>query len=71
MVFALLLLLQRGDLKGEQQPPLPESILKRVPPAPVVPADKAAFHLAEGWRVDLVAAEPLVGDPERGALVVP
>ncbi|HEX7901637.1 MAG TPA: c-type cytochrome [Planctomycetota bacterium] len=67
MVFALLLLLQRGDLKNEPQPPLPDSILKRVPPAPVVPAEKAVFHLAEGFRVDLVASEPLVGDPVHAA----
>jgi mono/diheme cytochrome c family protein len=67
VLFALLLLLQRGDLKGEPQPPLPESITRLVPPAPVVPADKAAFHVAEGWRVDLVASEPLVGDPVHAA----
>ncbi len=67
MVFALLLLLQRGDVKGEAQPPLPESITRRVPPSPVVPADKCAFHVAEGWRVELVAGEPLVGDPVHAA----
>lgn len=67
MVFALLLLLQRGDVKGETQPPLPDSITKRVPPAPVVPAEKSVFHVAPGWRVELVAAEPIVGDPVHAA----
>ena len=59
MVFALLLLLQRGDLKGEQQPPLPESILKRVPPAPVVPADKAIFFpdVASLFRIYFAPAD--------------
>src|SRR5688572_36910 len=54
---------QRGDKKGEEQKPLPEHI--KVPPAPVrTPAEEAAtFTLAPGFRAELVAADPLVGDP--------
>jgi mono/diheme cytochrome c family protein/glucose/arabinose dehydrogenase len=61
----VLLLLQQGDLKGEKQPPLPEEILKRTPPSPVVPPDHAleTMRLAPGFRIELVAAEPLVRDP--------
>jgi mono/diheme cytochrome c family protein/glucose/arabinose dehydrogenase len=54
---------QRGDKKGEEQKPLPDHI--KVPPAPVrTPQDQAAtFKLAPGFRAELIAAEPLVGDP--------
>jgi mono/diheme cytochrome c family protein/glucose/arabinose dehydrogenase len=54
---------QRGDRKGEVQAPLPVHI--KVPPAPVrTPAEQAAtFKLAPGFRAELVAADPLVGDP--------
>ncbi len=36
-----------------------------VPPAPVLPPEEAlaSFSLPEGFRIELVAAEPLVGDP--------
>jgi mono/diheme cytochrome c family protein/glucose/arabinose dehydrogenase len=61
----VLLLAQGGDVKGEKQPPLPEEILKRTPPSTVVPPDKAleTFRVAPGFRVELVAAEPLIHDP--------
>ncbi len=61
----VLLLAQQGDVKGEPQPPLPADILKKTPPAPVVPPDKAleTFRLAPGFRIELIAAEPLIHDP--------
>lgn len=67
---------QSGDVPGEPQPPLPAEI--RVPPAPVLSPEEAlaAFRVARGYRVELVAAEPLVADPvdaafdERGRLWV-
>ena len=54
---------QSGDKKGEQQKPLPADL--KVPPAPVrTPEEQAAtFKLAPGFRAELVAANPLVGDP--------
>lgn len=54
---------QSGDRKGEQQQHLPEHV--KVPPAPVrTPEQEAAtFKLAPGFRAELVAADPLVGDP--------
>ncbi len=54
---------QSGDRKGEVQAPLPAHI--KVPPSPVrTPAEQAtSFELAPGFRIELVAADPLVGDP--------
>ena len=54
---------QRGDRKGEVQEKLPSHIV--VPPAPVhTPAEElATFTVAPGFRVELVAADPLIGDP--------
>jgi mono/diheme cytochrome c family protein len=61
LALTLLLALQAGDRKGENQPP-PDF---PVPPAPVVaPADALkTFKVAPGFRLELVAAEPLVEDP--------
>jgi mono/diheme cytochrome c family protein len=61
----VLFLAQQGDVKGETQPPLSAEILKKTPPSPVVPPDKAleTFRLAPGFRIELIAAEPLVHDP--------
>jgi len=61
----ILLLTQQGDVKGEKQPPLPEEILKRTPPSPVVPPEKAigTLKIAAGFRIEQIAAEPLVADP--------
>ena len=67
---------QNGDKQGEDQPPLPKDLV--VPPAPVLtPAEAlASFAVHPGFRVELVAAEPLVVDPvqlvfdERGRLWV-
>ncbi len=54
---------QAGDVQGESQPPLPPELV--VPPAPPRSPEEehATFRIAEGWRIDLVAAEPLVHDP--------
>ena len=54
---------QQGDKKGEEQPALPPTI--RTPPAPVVPPEKAleTLKVAPGFRLELVAHEPLVRDP--------
>ena len=52
---------QRGDRGDERaKMKLPDHI--KVPPAPVVPPDKAigTFQLKEGFKIELVAAEPLV-----------
>jgi glucose/arabinose dehydrogenase/mono/diheme cytochrome c family protein len=63
VISASPLLAQSGDKKGEQQKPLPADL--KVPPAPVrTPEEQAAtFKLAPGFRAELVAANPLVGDP--------
>ncbi len=54
---------QIGDKKGEDQKPIvpPE----RIPPAPALSPEQelATFQVAPGYRVELVASEPLVGDP--------
>lgn len=57
------LLAQSGDRKGEQQKQLPAHV--KVPPAPVRTPDQeaATFKLVPGFRAELVAADPLVGDP--------
>ncbi|MCI0636407.1 MAG: dehydrogenase, partial [Actinobacteria bacterium] len=56
-------LTQAGDRKGEAQPPLPPSI--KIPPAPVLPPAEAlkTFKAAPGFRLELVASEPLVREP--------
>lgn len=54
---------QAGDHPGEAQPPLPADLV--VPPAPARSPDEelASFRVAKGFRVELVASEPLVHDP--------
>jgi mono/diheme cytochrome c family protein/glucose/arabinose dehydrogenase len=54
---------QRGDKPGEIQRGLPEHI--EVPPAPVLVPEEAVKTLtvAPGFRVEIAAADPLVGDP--------
>ena len=51
----------RGDPRAKMK--LPDHI--KVPPAPVVPPEKAlgTFQLKEGFKMELVAAEPLVNRP--------
>src|SRR5688572_16128587 len=54
---------QRGDVPGETQAGLPAGI--EIPAASVHgPAEAAAtFRVADGFRLELFASEPLVGDP--------
>jgi len=63
LATALVPLAQAGDKAGEEQPPLPADLV--VPPAPVLSPEEelATFRVADGYRVELVAAEPLVVDP--------
>ena len=62
-----LALAQRGDRQGEAQPDLP--VESRPPPSPFLAPDEAAgrFALEPGWRIDLVAAEPLIEAPVQAA----
>src|SRR5262245_54294238 len=67
LVFAILVGLtawaQQGDRGGETQTPrVPREL---IPPAPPLPPDQAlkAFKVQPGFRVELVAAEPLVHSP--------
>ncbi|NBW87436.1 MAG: hypothetical protein EBR23_11580, partial [Planctomycetia bacterium] len=48
---------------GEAQPAVDATLV--IPPAPVLTpeAERATFKLAPGFRVELVAQDPLVGDP--------
>ncbi len=63
LALFLLLAPQSGDRKGETQPPLPDTFT--IPPSPVVPPEEAlrTFKVAPGFRIELVAHEPLVRDP--------
>ncbi len=60
---ALPLYAQNGDKRGEVQSALPADFV--VPPAPILTPEqaRASFRLAPGFRIELVAADPLVGDP--------
>ncbi len=54
---------QRGDRAGEVQAPPPAHL--KIPPAPILTAEQAlkTFAVAKGFRIELVAGDPLVGDP--------
>ena len=54
---------QAGDRAGEEQLPLPEDLV--IPPAPVLSPAEAleSFRVPPGFRIELVASEPLVCDP--------
>ena len=54
---------QNGDKAGEDQKPLPPDL--DVPAAPVLSPEEAlkTFQLAPGFRIQLVASEPLIHDP--------
>jgi putative membrane-bound dehydrogenase-like protein len=59
----LTVLAQQGDEEGEiQAPAVPKEL---IPPAPVVPPEQAlkTFKLQPGFRLELVASEPLVHNP--------
>lgn len=57
------LLAQHGDKPGEAQQGVPEHI--KTPPAPVLIAEEAikTLKVAPGFRAEIAAADPLVGDP--------
>ncbi|GAB4152438.1 MAG: dehydrogenase [Planctomycetota bacterium] len=61
--LAIPALAQQGDRPGEEQVPWPEDI--PIPPSPVLSPERAlaSFRIAEGYRIELAAAEPLVEDP--------
>jgi len=54
---------QNGDVAGEAQPELPADLL--IPPATALSWEEqlASFRLPPGFAIELVASEPLVGDP--------
>ena len=54
---------QRGDKPGEAQADLPKHI--KPPPAPTLVAEEAlkTLKVAPGFRAEIAAADPLVGDP--------
>jgi glucose/arabinose dehydrogenase/mono/diheme cytochrome c family protein len=54
---------QNGDRAGEVQAPPPASMI--IPPAPALSAAEAlkTFKLPPGFRIEAVAADPLIGDP--------
>ena len=54
---------QNGDRPGEEQPPLPDEL--EIPAAPALSWEEqlATLRVPAGYRVELVAAEPLVRDP--------
>ncbi len=56
-------LAQSGDKPGEEQPALPTNLV--MPPSPPLPPVEAlkTFRLQAGFRIELVAAEPLVQMP--------
>jgi glucose/arabinose dehydrogenase len=62
-LIALCAFAQAGDRKGENQAPPPATMA--IPPSPVVPPEEAlkTFKVAAGFRLELVAAEPLVHEP--------
>jgi glucose/arabinose dehydrogenase/mono/diheme cytochrome c family protein len=63
LVLTTGLFAQSGDKSGETQQPLPEHI--QVPPAPTLTAEEAlkTFKIAPGFRIEIVAADPLVHNP--------
>ena len=66
LVLALLinkLQAQTGDKAGEPQ--IPPVQANQIPPSPVLSPEQAlqSFKIAPGFRVELVASEPLVRDP--------
>jgi mono/diheme cytochrome c family protein/glucose/arabinose dehydrogenase len=76
LALAVLLAPQKGDVQGEEQPPL-AAAWRKPAPKPLNPDEAlAAFRVDAGLRVELVACEPLVSSPvcavfdERGRLFV-
>ena len=54
---------QAGDRKDEIQPPLPPEL--QLPPAPALSPEEEldSFRLEPGFKIELVASEPLINDP--------
>ena len=54
---------QQGDRPNEVQTPIPPEW--KIPPAPVLSPEEALTTLTvvPGFRIELMAAEPLLGDP--------
>src|SRR5262245_12093907 len=54
---------QKGDKPGDAQAELPKHL--KTPPAPTLAPDDAikTLKLAPGFKAELAAADPLVGDP--------
>lgn len=63
LAFAAPLFAQNGDKENEAQPEVWKTMT--VPPAPVLTPQQEfeTFKIAPGFRIELVAAEPLVEDP--------
>ncbi len=54
---------QNGDRAGEEQPELPAEWRTSASPALDAAAEMATFAIRDGYRIELVAAEPLVEAP--------
>lgn len=63
LLLACALPLQNGDKQGEEQPALDRQW--PLPPSPPLSVEEqlATFRLPQGYVIEAVAAEPLVGDP--------
>lgn len=63
ILLAAPLFAQNGDVAGETQAPPPAHWV--IPPSPVLSPQEEArtFKVAPGFRIELIAAEPLVRDP--------
>jgi mono/diheme cytochrome c family protein/glucose/arabinose dehydrogenase len=54
---------QQGDRTGEIQPTLPETFDRPVSPARSAEEQLQSFALSSGFKIELVASEPLIEDP--------
>ncbi len=63
LIVASPLLAQKGDRAGEEMPDVPAHIV--IPPAPILTAEQAlkTFTVAKGFKIELVANDPLIQDP--------
>ena len=54
---------QRGDRGDKNQPDPPASL--KIPPSPVLSPEEAleSFQIVDGFKIEIVAAEPLIHDP--------
>lgn len=54
---------QRGDKGGEEQKDPPASL--KIPPAPALLPEEAlkSFQIVDGFKIEIVASEPLIQDP--------